>query len=788
MDNVTERRGYRFFQILFSVLVMFLLAGSLYAQQVSLSNLKNVKVSELSDQDIQDIHSEMNSRNMSFSTMEKLALTNGMSPTDFSILKARLEALEPPLPVQDKAIQKGSDIHEQVIQMDDVKRTHVYGSEIFSTSSLSFEPNSNMATPGSYVLGAGDELQIVIYGMQEYTGVATVSKEGKINIPVVGQVFVNGLTFDAAQTQIKKACGKIYSSLNSGQSQLSVTLSKIRTIRITIIGAKKSGNYSVSSLSTVFNALHIAGGPDDNGSYRKIELIRNNNVIKTIDIYRFLTKGDQSDNINLIDNDVIRIPVYDNRVKIEGHVKRPGVFEILPEENFQNLLEYCGGFDEAAYRKNIKLIQNSEEGLKVLDLTEDKYKAYIPQVGDVFKVSQLSSRFDNKVSVRGAVYRPDDYEFVEGMTILDLIKKADGLTQDVYVNRALLIREKEDLTKEITHVSIENILNGTEEIILRKNDELVISSAFDFRSQHTVKISGEVKNTGEYPYLENITLYDLVLLAGGFTDRASRLIEITSVIIKDEKSGDNTKISKILELEIDTLLSDQSKNILLKPYDMVQVRKKPIFETQRSILITGQVEYPGTYVISDKKERILDIINRSGGFQYDADLNAIRVVRKIDQVEEDGSVISSREVVIPVDYNKIVKSPKNRKNFTLQANDRIVVGEKRETVVVLGNVQINTEIPHTKSNVKYYISGAGGYLGNSDKKRIYVVQPNGMAESTKSFLGIRNYPKVVPGSQIFVPVKPDRSNDRISRTEAIGISGMVVSFFGTLAAIIRITQ
>jgi protein involved in polysaccharide export with SLBB domain len=230
---------------------------------------------------------------------------------------------------------------------------------------------------------------------------------------------------------------------------LSLILTKIRSVKVTIIGAKKSGNYSVSSLSTVFNALHIAGGPNENGSFRQIELIRANKVLRVIDIYKFLLNGDQSDNINLQDNDIIKIPVYSSRIKIEGRVKRPGIFELLPNETFEDLLKYCSGFDESAYKSNIKLIQNTDKEMRIQDLSENDYKKYVPKSGDVFKIGTILNRFENKISIKGAVYRPDDYAFYEGMSVKDLLDKADGLTEDAYLNKALIIRLKDDLTKEI---------------------------------------------------------------------------------------------------------------------------------------------------------------------------------------------------------------------------------------------------------------------------------------------------------------------------------------------------
>jgi protein involved in polysaccharide export with SLBB domain len=766
------------------LLVLFILSGSVFSQSLTPTYIRNVKVSQLSDSEIRVIKKEMDKNNMSMATLENLAITNGMSPSDFVTLKTRIEALAPE--VNESNVEQGTIVAERVIEFDDnaIKGSQLFGSEIFTNASLSFEPNSSMATPSNYILGAGDELQIVIYGIQEYAGSATVTKEGKINIPIVGQVFVNGLTFEAARTQIKKAATRIYGSLASGQSQISITLSKIRTIRVTIIGAKKSGNYSVSSLSTVFNALHIAGGPDINGSYRNIELIRNNKVIRTIDIYKFLTKGDQSDNLNLLENDVIRIPVYESRVKIEGNVKRPGIFEMLPTENFNDLLNYCGGFDEAAYRKIIKLVQNSDNGLKIIDMTEDEYQNYTPKGGDVFKVSQMLSNYDSKVSIKGSVYRPDDYEFEDSLTIRRLIAKAGGLTPDAFLNRALLIRQKDDLTKEVLDVDISALYRGDKTIYLRKNDELYISSIFDLKNQHKVHISGQVKNSGEYPYIENLKLYDLIFLAGGLQDNASRIVEVASIIVKDEKAGDNTKVSNVRVIEIDTLLLDQTKNIALYPYDMVQIRKKPVFERQQFVQVSGEVEYPGNYVIADKKERILDIINRSGSLTYDADKNSIKVVRKVNRIMGDSLV--EHLVTIPINYDKLTKNPSSRKNLTLQQGDQIVVGKKVETVKILGNVQLNSEIPFSGRRMKRYIGDVGGFTDKADKKRIYVIYPNGVAGRTTSFLGIKDYPRVRPGSEIIVPTLEEVEKEKLSLIELASIAGIIGSLSGMTVAIINL--
>jgi protein involved in polysaccharide export with SLBB domain len=775
------------------LLLSFLVTSFLtLSQGISANEIKDLNVDQLSKAEVVKIKNEMNSKNMSMNTLENVAILNGMSATDFSILKNRIESLD--AEVNESNIEKGISIVEKPIELDKrsaLQQSTIFGSEIFSNASLSFEPNSNMPTPTNYILGVGDELQVVIYGMQEFSSTVSVTREGKISIPIVGQVYVNGLTFDAAKTQIKKACSKIYSSLNSGQSTISISISKIRSIRITILGANKPGNYTVSSLSTVFNALHIAGGPDANGSYRNIELIRNNKIVKTIDIYKFLMNGDQSDNINLLDNDIIRIPVYKNRVKIEGKVKRPGVFELLPQESFLDLLRYCSDFDEAAYKSNIKLVQNTEKELKIIDLTESQYQTYVPVSGDVFKVSSLLNRFENKVSIKGSVFRPDDYALYDGMTIDDLIQKADGLTEDAFKTRAQLIREKEDLTKEILNIDLSKDNKG---IKLRKNDELIVSSLFDLTYVKNVTIGGFVKKPGTYPFIKNLTLYDVIIQAGGFLEGSSKIVEISSVIIKDEKVDLKEKsVSKIIE--IDTLLSDLSKNILLSPYDVINIRKKPVFEVQRNVNVVGQVFYPGDYTFTNQDETFLDLINRSGGLRNTAYKKGIYVLRNIDKISTENKEFNA--VKIPINYKRILRRPNSRFNLVLKVGDEIHIPKVVNTVQVFGKVYVQAETSIAPGRgVRYYLRSAGGVKKTANKNKIYLIYQNGKVKNTRSFLFFRFYPLIKSGCEIHVPTKIDKPEEgeiqqikeKLSIVELSVISGVISSITGMVIAIINLLQ
>ena len=533
------------------IIVLFLLGTSVSFSQtnfdiLNLPNLSNVKASSLSDADIEKAKAEMQKRNISISDFEKMALAKGMSPSEFAILKQRLEQVT--LNIVTTTTNNNNEVVDTstVIKINRPKQTtlndsSIFGSEFFSNPALSFEPNFNMATPVNYVLGSMDELQITIYGVQQYSEIVKINKEGIAALSNIGQLHLGGQTFSAAESMIRKSASKIYNTLQSGESQLSVSLTKIRTINVTIIGAKVPGNYSLSSLATVFNALHIAGGPAENNSYRNIELVRKNKVIHVIDIYRFLMTGDQSDNINLQDNDVIHIPVYEKRVRIKGKVKRPGIFELKEAETFNDLLIYCSGFDDLAFKNSVKLFQKTEKEFKIIDLLKDKYSSYIPDAGDIFNVSDILNRYENRVSIKGAVYRPNAYALRDSMTIKDLIKSADGLTQDAYLDHAILIREKDDLIKEVIGVDLNLVMNNpAANLLLKREDELIISSKFDFMEKFTVSINGEIRNPfNEYEcghwYARTMSRYGML---EGLT--GVRYDAVDKTLYVDSKIGDFT--------------------------------------------------------------------------------------------------------------------------------------------------------------------------------------------------------------------------------------------------------
>jgi len=770
-------------------------------------DLSSVKVDYLSDDDLAKISSQLKSNNATIDQVEPMAIAKGMSQTEFNKLKVKLNEYEKKnLKDSKKDIapkkednEKGGRRQEKITneKVKDSANALIFGSELFDNPTLNFEPDLKLATPMNYVLGPGDELQVSVYGVQEYNASIPVSVEGKITIDYVGQIAVSGMSIEAASQKIKAAIARVYSTVRSGQSQVSVSLNQIRTIKITIVGGKQPGNYSISSLATVYNALHLAGGPGKNGSYRNIELIRNNKVYRNIDIYRFLVKGDQSDNVSLKENDVIRIPAYTQRVTVEGEVKRPGIFEMKKGEKFSDLLNFASGFNEFAYTASVNVVQKTGKEFKVHDINESEYSSYQPQSGDVFRITKILNRFENRIKIEGAVFRPDYYSFTEGMKISDLVTRAEGLKEDAYSKRARIIRLKTDLTTEIVNVDLGAALSGdlNADIELKREDIVTVYSILDFREEYKVTIDGEVKNPGEYEYFENLTLNDLVVQVGGLTGSASKRVEIARMIKSDAIDDADPKRIELVELEITADNNEQIKNFVLKPFDVINIRRMAVYEKPQMVTVSGAVGYPGKYVLANKKETVYNVVMRAGGLTSIANLDGMKIKRPIkeEQIETlervdlnldkndtlKGKLAKKLKedlkfATIPVNWEKIVKDKNHYSNVTLFPGDEIEVAVYNEGVKVTGNVLLTSEIPfRSGKGFKYYLDAVGGVDNKGWKRKAYIIYPNGKADVTTSFLFFKSYPKVEPDSQIVVPEKPERR--KMTTGEWVGIGSVISS-------------
>jgi protein involved in polysaccharide export with SLBB domain len=775
------------------------------------TDLSTLNVDDMEESDIAKIKSQLRSQSLTIEQMQPVALSKGMSLSEFNKLKMRLATASASTQdfVGKNKPENGARTQEKITnnKIKDSLNGLIFGSELFDNPILDFEPDLKLATPLNYVLGPGDELQLSIYGVQEFNATIPVSVEGKVNVQYVGQIAVAGMTIEAATQKIRGEIGKVYSTVRSGQSQVGISLSRIRTIKITIIGSKQPGNYNVSSLATVYNALHLAGGPGANGSYRNIELIRNNKVIKNIDIYRFLVNGNQSDNLGLKDNDVIRIPAYSQRVIVEGEVKRPGIFEVKTGETFNDLLNFASGFNEVAYTANVNVTQKTNKDFKVVDVKESEFGTYKPKSGDIIKVSKILSRFENRIKIEGAVFRPNTYSFYEGMRISDLISKADGLKEDAYYDRARVVRLKADLSTEILNINLQKALSGevSNNLALKKEDIITVFSILDFKEAYNVTIDGEIKKPGTYDFYEGFTLNDLFIQAGGLSGYASKRVEVARMIKEEEINDKNANRVELFNLEITPESNEQLKNFDLKPFDVINIRKMAVNEKPEMVLLTGAVVYPGKYVLATKKERVYQVITRAGGLTTTANLDGVRIKRPIQakQIEDLENVdinlgkndsiqnkitkklkVDLKYATVPVDWRKIIKNPNKDENIILFPGDQIEIAQNSESVKVTGNVLLTSEIPYQPGKgFNYYLNAVGGIDSKGWKKKAYIVYPNGKADVASSFLFFKSYPKVLPGSQIVVPEKPVTKG--ISTTEVISIASVLASLAGVVIAILR---
>ncbi|RZM21500.1 MAG: capsule biosynthesis protein [Pedobacter sp.] len=611
------------------------------AQNVNQQNFSNVRVDELTDDQIRQIVKQVESSGLPESQLEQMAAARGMQASEIQKLRARVEAVKSKSSAtgSSEANVKGKDGSRSRSfegEVDDIadadqKKTEneadvalqslkskIFGKELFANASTTFEPNLRLATPLNYVIGTADQLLIDIYGYSEVSYQLTVSPEGTINIPYAGVVPVSGLTVEAATARIKSKLSTIYSGLRTGNTKLSIALGNIKSIKVILTGeVMKPGTYSLPSLATVFNALYSSGGPTDNGSFRKIEVIRNGRKIATLDVYDFLLKGELKNNVRLQDQDIIRIPTYQKRVEVVGEVKRPAIFEMKDAENLNDLLNFAGGFTERAYQARIKVLKNTSTERKVADVVADAFSSYQPQSGDKYFVNEILDRFENRVSIQGAVFRPGEYELTPGLTLKQLVEKAEGIKEDAFGSRAYITRLTADNNPELISFDLAKVLNGTApDISLKREDVVSISSIFELREAYTINIDGEVQRPGQFSFAENTTLEDLIQQAGGFRESATpQRIEISRRVMNADSLAisSSAKTAEVFQIDVNKDLSIAAGGFVLKPFDQVIVRGAPGYEIQKLVRIEGEVLYPGSYSITRKDERISDLVRRAGG-------------------------------------------------------------------------------------------------------------------------------------------------------------------------------
>lgn len=691
---------------------------------------------------------------------------------------------------------------KELLAERDKEKRKVFGRDIFNNKELSFEPNMNISTPQKYVLGAGDAVIIDIYGASQKTINSTVSPDGDITIEGFGPVKVAGLTVEQANARLKNQLGARYSS-----SKIRLTVGQTKTIMINVMGEVSTpGTYTLSAFATVFHALYMAGGVNDLGTLRNIKVYRQNKLVSVVDIYDYILNGKLTGNIRLTDNDVIVVGPYDCLVTVTGKVKRPMIYEMKKNESVGTLLKYAGGFTGDAYRKSVRLLRKTGRELSVYNVGEFDYSTFHVADGDSIGVDSILNRYENKIEIKGAVFRPGFYNIGKDIhSVRTLIEHAEGLTEDAFTNRAIIHRMKEDRTLEVIAVDVKGILKGTvADIPLKKNDVLFIPTKSESQTQKTLTIHGEVHYPGVYVYADNETLEDLVLQAGGLKDKASTVkVDVSRRIVNPKALSTDSLISHTFTFALkDGFVIDGTSGFTLLPFDEVYVRKSPGYSEQQNVEVVGNVMFAGTYTLSTKNERLSDIIKKAGGVTDLAYVKGARLERRITpderlrmntllkMAERQNSKKDSLDTkklnigdtyFVGIELDKALKEPGGDADIVLREHDRIIVPEFNGTVKISGEVMYPNTVSFEKNkSVRWYINQAGGWGNRAKRNHTYIIYMNGTV-AKKSYKT-----KVRPGCEIVVPTKPEKGGNSLAQWLSIGTSvASIATMVATMTNLLR---
>jgi protein involved in polysaccharide export with SLBB domain len=735
---------------------------------------------------------------------------------------------------ENQRLEREAEIAKDLKKTKLIKRT--FGSSIFSNTKFDPSATVNIATPGNYVLGPGDKIVMDIYGYSQFKQTATVNPDGYIVLEKAGIVNVSGLNIDEAEKKIKTAFSKIFLGINAGPGYaantfLKISLTGYRSIKIKITGEVIApGTYTVTSFTSLLNALYACGGPNDIGTYREIKLIRNNRVVSSLDLYDIITKGYSKGDMLLKDQDIIQVGPYVSRIAIEGNLKRVGLFELLPEETVSNALSFAGGFDQYAYSERIKIYRNTPKEKKILDVNNENFKNTLVQSGDSIVVEKILERFENLISIQGAIFRPGDYSLDANPTLLALIKSAEGLKEESLQGRINIIRTNEDLSVSNISVNLNDIASGRSiDQPLKRLDKIIVPSIFDLTEASFVKIQGAINNPDALEgvtvsYIKDMTIQDLIVRVGGLTEAASlSKIEIVRRKRNVDPKQIDAQISDIIEFEIRPDLKFELKNesVILLPYDEVFVRTSPNYEKQNYVGIKGEVIYPGKYGIKYKDEKISDLISRAGGISPQAYIKGATLVRKtflsdfqktqrdevlsnlninakikpvVEDIEVPTEAIDAEKGLdnlitesVGVNLEKILQNPGSVEDLILQDGDEINIPQKLQTVRIEGEILYPTTVKyHPELKFIDYISRSGGFTKKSARSRAFVIYPNGSVDRTRKFLFLKIHPKVEPGSEIIIPGKTENTQAQFAQFATL--IGTLSATLGTIVGIFGIVK
>lgn len=797
---------------------LFIGVASLSAQVGNTNNVDvtSVNVDNLTDTQLQTAWARAQAQGYTIDQFVAMARARGMQEAQAMKLRQRLMQLGSATKSTAKATAETDKLRKPADEGDifgysgnepkdkapqPQKNNEIFGMDFFKNPKISFTPNLNMATPENYQVGPGDELLVEVWGATEGNFKQKVDAEGNIFLNGVGRIHVAGLSFSEVKAKINSFLKRIYSGISAPDGSYAkiytgVTITQVRTVKVNIIGeVMVPGTYSLSSLSTVLNALYACGGPSESGSFREISLVRGGKKIANFDIYDFLINGSEKGNLGLQDQDVIIVPPYKNRVWVEGQVKRKGFYEMLSTETLANLVSFFGGFTSDAFTNTLVLERIKEAKREVKEINFSEISKLKMQNGDRLKVHAITNEYQNRLSIGGAVYQPGVYEYKEGMTALDLLNRANGVKKDASLNRGLIFRTENRVDYQTLSFSVKDLIENKHNITLKDNDSLYIFYKDSLQFKRFVKVEGAVNKPRELSYMENMTVEDAISLAGGLSNGADpSVIEV----FRETNDGNFEKLSQAFKVSSNNELKSEGEVMVLQPNDVVSVRYIKGFTPLQTVSVMGEVLYPGVYSIQSKNEHISDLLERVGGFTPFAYKEGATLVRKkteegeIQQEDFLDELISqesttdesskslkkvakkTNEYRIGIDISKILKHKHSKYDLLLNEGDMLLIPSERQTVEIRGEVLAPSMVRFQKGqSLRQYIDQAGGFSNRAKKRSIYVLYANGSIKSTRTSLFFKNYPELAPGAIIIVPSKPEKKE--MSTGETIGIISAITT-------------
>jgi polysaccharide biosynthesis/export protein len=781
---------WRFF---FASILLFALSATSNAQGIDPNNLSSVRIDELSDEQVMAIVKQGEASGSTIEQAQDLALKKGLPSSELTKLKERIAKIQseggkgaasvknPASVISNKAAEKANystptlEKAQNEESLNQELKSTIYGQEIFRKGSIKvFDNSTDAKAPSNYIIGIGDELGISVFGYSYYNEILKVDSRGAINPNQMGPIFIKGLTFERAKSLVRSKMSQFFDLSNN---KLEITLAYSRSITVNIVGeVVKPGSYKLPATNTAFNALILASGPSDIGTLRNIQIRRDGKVIKTLDVYAFLTDPNSKQDFYLEDNDYIVVPSINKLVKLSGEVNRSTQYELIEKDGLTNLLKYAGGLKPNAYKEKVQIIRRSAVGSNLIDVNLDSLmkvgKDFALMNGDEILVKNTNNEVLNKITIKGAVNFEGDFNLSKNDKVSDLIKKAGGLKAESNINNAYIVRTKQDQTKEYIRLNLKEVIdnsNSNQNIKLQPQDVLTVYSNRDNLDSFKVQVFGSVKKEGVYNYIPGMTLGDALFNAGGLKIEAENLkIEIARLNYFSDNYTDGQDVRVIVEkikLSANNFnLTETEAQLILQPFDQIFVRAVPNFELQQNVTLRGEVKYPGVYTLLNKDERIDDLIRRAGGLTKFAFPESATLYRP---------GLTGGYIVMKL--KSAMASQTNRYNYVLKAGDTLTIptvsdyvtikGTTVEYLTILNKEQVNAPFVEGR-RAKFYINEFGnGFTKDSWRKKTYVIQPNAKVNRTKDFIVFKKYPKVTKGSTIYVVEKIKKAEELTKEKE-----------------------